>query len=835
MLKNPHEFKQGMEGQPRFLSRIFMAGLLLCSVLSLPTVQASSGAILMEESSLIFDDSSTFLGNSTNVSLDLVEENNSAGTVHLNSTLVDLSGQILWTQNQSHTLSGNEIKSVSIQLTDLDIGYMELHLELFGDVGEPSSGFVSETIVSLQRLAPSAIDFVGTSSITLSAIDSTGAYTTNSTIRQGDFIQAEIPIENFGDVDGTASFVLDVMQETWNETIHYVDVLVNGTSSVVLEFESTFMATEGNLWMNVSMNESVSSLSVIATIGPPPLPNATMALEILTQNVTAGSDVSFNLTLSNLDGERSFDGRTICDFQESEIYNQSILLSIEEVVSEVLTFTARPGILECIFIDDRNGATSGGIAMFTLEGLDSAIFDGAGPSGLALIGGPWHVDDTIDVSLLLRNQGNSTGQADLEIRSSLNVLVANSSVTLEQGQAGDIALSFPLSQSGLQQYHWMIRSSDGIVLEGLNGTFSVDVALEQSMFAEVIAIEEEGEVTIGWNVSIDNGVPRDVKLRYGYRISGTDVFVSEQTVTLGSGIISGQTPLGEVPGTEVILRMDPVGWTASTTSYIATAPLSGEEPIYSMTISPITIPREIQEGSLATVTIDLQNSGQLTGPTGQMLLIDSDGSILAQTTTSAMTAGSTSKIDLSFEVPTGTELLLTAQWTFASTVLESEKSFSVQDKEVEEEGFEVPWVAIGGGIATSAAIILVLHLRRSSETDIETSEKKKKEKKKVVKKEVESVERSCPSCERTLRIPGDYSGTVRCPDCSERFEVEAEIEEEIEEEVEDDDDDLEIIETPPAKIEISCPECSSKLRVPFDYEGSVRCPSCSTVFSAKQG
>lgn len=833
MLKNPHDFKQGMEGQPRFWSRIFMAGLLLCSVLSLPTVQASSGAILIEESSIIFDDSPTFLGNSTNVSLHLVEENNSAGTVYLNSTLVDLSGQLLWTQNQSHTLSGTQTKPLLIELTDLEVGYMELHLNLFGDVGESSTGFVSETIVALQRLAPADIDFVGTSAITLSAVDSNGQYTTNSTIRQGDFIQAEIPIENFGDIDGTASFVLEVEQDTWNETVYYTDALVNGSSTVVLEFDSTYMAMEGNLWMNVSMNESVSTLSVIATIGPPPLPNATMTLEILTQNITAGSDVSFNLTLSNLDGERSFDGRTICDFQESEVYNQSTILSIEESVSEILTFIARPGILECIFTDDRNSATNEAIATFTLEDLDSAIFDGAGPSGLALIGGPWHVDDAVDVSLLLRNQGNSTGQADLEIRSSLNVLVANSSVTLEQGQAGDIALSFPLTQSGLQEYHWIIRSLDGVVLEGLNGSFTVDVASEQGMYAEITAIEEGNEVTIGWNVSIDDGVLRDVKLRYGYRISGTDVFVSDQIITLGSGVISGQTPLGEVPGTEIILRMEPVGWTASTTSYIATASLSGEESIYSMSISPITIPREMVEGSLATVTIDLQNSGQLPGPSGKMLLIDSDGSILAQTTTSPMTAGSTSKIDLSFTVPSGTELLLNAQWTYAGTVLESEKSFQVLEKEEVEEGFEVPWVAIGGGIATSAAIILILHLRRSSGSEIGATEKKKNEKKKPVKKEAESVERSCPSCERTLRIPGDYSGTVRCPDCSERFEVEAEIEEEVEEE--DESDDLEIIETLPEKIEISCPDCSSKLRVPSDYQGSVRCPSCSTVFSAKQG
>ena len=820
-----------MEGQRGFMSHIFLAGILLFSVLTLPTVQASSSAIMLEESTLVFDDSPAFLGNTTNLSFDLIEQNNSAGSVFVNSTLQDLSGQLLWSQNQSHALSGNQVKQVLIELTDLDIGYMELHLELFGDIGNPSTGFVSETTIPLQRLAPSSIDFVGSSSITLSAIDSIGQYTSNSTIRQGDYIQSEIPIENFGDVAGSESFTLDVSQESWNETIHYQNVLVNGTSTVVLEYQSSQMVVEGNIWFNISMNDSVSSLSLMASIGPPPLPNARLVLDIITENITSGAQVSFNLTMSNIDGERSFDGRTVCVFQSDEIYNESASLSIDEVTVELISFSARPGILQCSFIDDRNGATNDMIATHTLEGLDSAIFDGAGPSGLALIGGPWHVDDTIDVSLLLRNQGNATGQAHLEIRSSLDVLVVNSSIILDQGQAGDIALSFVLTESGLQDYHWLIRSSDGIVLSGLNGTFSVDVAEEQAMFAEIIAIEAQGEVTIGWNVSIDDGVSRDVKLRYGYRISGTDVFVSEQILALGSGIVSGQTQIGEVPGTEVILRMSPVDWTASTNSYIATASLSGEESMYTLSVNPITIPRQLQEGSTATVTLDLENSGQLTGSTGEILLIDSDGTILAQTTTSAMTPSSTSKVDLTFEVPLGTELILTAQWTFDGTVIESEKSFSVELKEVEEESFEIPWVALGGGIATSAAIILILHLRRSSDSEIDLTEKKKKASKKVVKKEVESVERSCPSCERTLRIPGDYSGTVRCPDCSERFEVEAEPVDEIEEE---DDDDLEIIETPPAKVEISCPECSSTLRVPSDYGGSVRCPSCSTVFSAKQ-
>ena len=76
------------------------------------------------------------------------------------------------------------------------------------------------------------------------------------------------------------------------------------------------------------------------------------------------------------------------------------------------------------------------------------------------------------------------------------------------------------------------------------------------------------------------------------------------------------------------------------------------------------------------------------------------------------------------------------------------------------------------------------------------------------------------------------SGTVRCPDCSEKFEVEAEPSADLDEELDSIDDD--VIEEKPVekKVEIACPQCSSKLRVPSSYKGSVRCPSCSQVFSA---
>jgi predicted Zn finger-like uncharacterized protein len=72
---------------------------------------------------------------------------------------------------------------------------------------------------------------------------------------------------------------------------------------------------------------------------------------------------------------------------------------------------------------------------------------------------------------------------------------------------------------------------------------------------------------------------------------------------------------------------------------------------------------------------------------------------------------------------------------------------------------------------------------------------------------------------------------VRCPDCSNRFDVEGAP-------AEEEDEDIETVEEPEEepvdeKIEVSCPECSQSLRVPSSYAGSVRCPACEHVFKAQ--
>ena len=354
------------------------------------------------------------------------------------------------------------------------------------------------------------------------------------------------------------------------------------------------------------------------------------------------------------------------------------------------------------------------------------------------------------------------------------------------------------------------------------------------MFVEVDAEVSASGVQLNWNASITNGVDREIKLRYGYRVQGTDVYVNEQIFTLGSGTQTGQTTLGEIQGDTVVVRMEPVGWVASTNSFIATASLDVSLASYSVDIDPITLPREPVEGEDVTVTIMLQNSGQDVGPVGTLYLTDSDGLLFGQLTTEALQPSSSRNLDFTFVVPNGNEILLNAEWRYGTTSVEDEQSILVSPRVVDEASAEIPFVAIGGGIAAACCVILVLHLRRGAggQSESTPSGKEKKHQQKQEEKKVEPVEKSCPACERTLRIPGDYSGTVRCPDCSEKFLVESE-------EVPDLDDELEEIadvepEDPPVetKVEIGCPQCNSKLRVPSSYTGSVRCPSCSEVFSA---
>ena len=688
------------------------------------------------------------------------------------------------------------------------------------------------TIPIAQANAPVDVQFVGINALTYSGADENAVLTSNSTVRQGDYLHLEIPVENVGTSTQTASVTVEVRQATWNETVFFDNISIDAMATEVLVYLSTFRVVEGELEVEMSINDTAIELNDSIQVGPPPLPSIQLDIELSNDDYLAGDLIQFNLTSTNANGERTFDGRLACSFLGEEAYNESLSVDVGQTVAATLNLFARPGVLECLYSSDRNQTTPTPVT-FSLEGLPSAVFDEAGSSGFSLMGGPWHEGDDLETSFILRNQGDAEGSATLRVLHQ-GTEYNTEPITLAAGAAGELNLNFEDLSAGNHVYEWSIVSTNGIVLESLAGSVSFTVLASQAMFVEVAVEETSTGLVLNWNASITNGVDRDVKLRFGYRLSGTDVYVNEQVVTLGSGTLSGQTTLGDVPGNTVLVRMEPVGWVASTNSYIATATFESIEAEYTIQIDPITLPREPTQGQQVTVTVMLQNTANVDGPAGVLYLTDSSGLLLGEVSTESLQASSSRNIDFIFTTPYVDEMLLTAEWRYGSIVLEDEQSVLVKEEVVEDASVDIPFVAIGGGIAVASCVIFVLHLRRGS-ADAATSEKKTAKKKSAPtpqKKEAEPVERSCPSCDRKLRIPGDYSGTVRCPDCSTKFQVEAEPSIDLDDELDSIDD--EVVEEKPVeeKIEIACPKCSSKLRVPSTYEGSVRCPSCSHVFSA---
>ena len=680
---------------------------------------------------------------------------------------------------------------------------------------------------------PVDIQFVGANSLTYSGADEFAVLTNNATVRQGDYLLLEIPVENVGSSTQVASITVDVRQTEWNETVYFESVSIDAMVTEVLVYFSSHQVFEGQLNVEISINNTSLALNDSIEIGPPPLPNVQLDIQPSTSEYASGDLIQFNLTSTNALGERAFDGTLVCNFLNDEVYNQSLNVDVGQTIVNTVGIYARPGILECIYGGDRNQSVPTNVE-FSLEGLPSAVFNEAGSSGFSFIDGPWHVGDELETSLILRNQGDATGSATLRVLHD-GMEYFSESLTLDAGSAGEITLDFSDLSEGLHTFEWSIVSTNGLVASGLEGVASLTVLAPQDMFAELEVNDGSSGIVLDWNVSITDGVDRDVKLRFGYRVSGTDVFVNEQTVTLGSGTVTGQTTLGDIQGNTVVLRMEPSGWVSSTNSYIATASFVTSEAGYSLQIDPITLPREPIQGEDVTVTVMLQNTGSVEGPAGELYLTDSSGLLLGQVSTDPLQASSSRNIDFTFVVPDDNELLLKAEWRYETSIVEGEQSILVTAKVVEEASVEIPFVAIGGGIAVACCIILVLHLRRGASLDQPKSEKSPKKKattSQPKKKEAEPVERSCPACDRTLRIPGDYSGTVRCPDCSEKFEVEAEHMPELDEELDAIDDAVEEEQPVEKKIEIACTQCSSKLRVPSNYRGSVRCPSCSNVFSA---
>ena len=142
--------------------------------------------------------------------------------------------------------------------------------------------------------------------------------------------------------------------------------------------------------------------------------------------------------------------------------------------------------------------------------------------------------------------------------------------------------------------------------------------------------------------------------------------------------------------------------------------------------------------------------------------------------------------------PEGSVVDVSLIWHTSNTDATGVASFLSQAEDSTEAESTIDWMSIVYGSLAGLFIGLVTRTVMRARAGVpllsrrERGERKSKPKKSPSKVAEEKVEVACPACDQRLRVPATYSGSARCPACAQTFPVEASVEEppsEIEEEV----------------------------------------------------
>ena len=213
--------------------------------------------------------------------------------------------------------------------------------------------------------------------------------------------------------------------------------------------------------------------------------------------------------------------------------------------------------------------------------VESAMFELAGSSSPSALRGPWHVGDDAEMSLLIRNSGEITGNASLQIESN-GVTMQGQSVTLLPGEAGEVTLLMPLSQVGQQTLNWSLYTTDGDTIGDLSGSIYLPVAQRQTLdftFTEVTWDTDEG-IDAAWSIDLSNGVERGVNIKIGYSYLSEETTIFDVDMVLEPGNTTGQINIGTVSADFVVIRVQELNWMAESSFSSFTKSVPDERPDY---------------------------------------------------------------------------------------------------------------------------------------------------------------------------------------------------------------------------------------------------------------
>ena len=800
--------------------------LMINSLLVVNSSASSQGQILIDDGSVVFADTTTFWGNSTQLNFSVVEQGFGNGNISILYTHESMSGSSLNSSNSQHSLNLNETLNLTHQINDIPLGFSRLRLNLYGDVGVSSSNYSSELVLTFYRNSPLEIGLGSQNSIVFEGYNNGSE--TSEIPRDGQSFFIQFPVINSGDVDWEGNLSAVFYQNGTTESTN-LNVSVLGMQNRVFRINSTMSWVEGTVNITLTLNNITDTntqnnqISFDMFVEEPVSPILLLNLSYTPAEVSLSSQIQWALSVENTVNV-AYSGSISCRWSDdTELFSTELILNGSSLQNLSFTSNAIPSQLTCN-LDQTNLSKYSETSVNQSLEFESGLFETASESKPSIMGGPWYEGDEVEFSLLVRNLGSISGNVRLYVVVNDTYFYGDYEL-LEPNSAGEITLGIPSMEPGNYSLNWGLSSLDSRINQEFDSRLNFSVLDRQSINLEILDLnwEDEGlEATVSAN--LDSYRERQVEIIFSeYNLQNSDLeVILRLPVYLGSASQIVVVNLGQLDGQAIHVSARGIGWEEDRQwgEYLE---YSSRTYGYEISFPDFPNPRNPVAGQQATLTMEVTSTGEL--PIDEMLyLIAENGTVLAS---QRITTSSSQNAVLEISWPEGESVTLKAYVGGSS-----ENYIQTYDVVIiEDTSFKIPWNGVVGGLVASLLVFLVVRVATKERIGGEQNITTKVRNRRKESTGEEKVEVSCPECSQSLRVPADYSGNAKCPACETKFEVssnQGSKNDDIEDEVEEIADKIKS-----DKKEVACPDCDQRLKIPSSYEGSAKCPACSCVFSCK--
>jgi len=482
------------------------------------------------------------------------------------------------------------------------------------------------------------------------------------------------------------------------------------------------------------------------------------------------------------------------------------------------------------------------------------IFSSAGDSVIAITGEPAYVGDTLTGSILVKNQGEIEGTVFLRLthdESSISYYGQN--ITISPGSSREVSVDFEFPTPGMKEFRWEVISSIGGVSLELNGSHNLIIMPQQQVQSGInsLAWTISSGIELEYWVSLSDGPSREIEISIGEYQAGLFTELQRFPMKLDQGVrnLDFKIPNPDSNLDRIRITISPLDWTSGQIADLF-VDLTRPQPIIQI-ISCTQIPEivDIHETvSLECTFTNIGNSDSLPGDIKIMRV--SDGMLYdeAEKKSISISTGESKVISTSIQ-EWKNEGSTPLQVRYSSGTTLTTGNITIQANQVPSEGFKLPFdttAALLGAVSGVVIMMVALVLWRvaTERTPSTVTESKPSISRIEKRRESDNIEVSCPTCSQRLSIPGDHVGRVRCPACTNSFEVGVKNNPalegssiEIEEQVENENVSEEKFLNSSSDSDIlSCPSCEQLLKVPLEKRPIMsRCPACRTEFKALRG